>query len=94
MSPSWAAIFVTSDDLGAGGLVRADIRGNTVPAASNTYDYPDFDGTGTNLRFEELSGATSELVDTAPASPTATAQLTATNTGSASAKSSRTEGRL
>lgn len=82
-----AAIFVTSDNLGAGGLMRADIRGNTVPAASNTFDHPDFDGTGSNLRYEELFGGTSELVDTAPASPTATSQLTSTNTGSASANS-------
>ncbi len=78
-----AAIFVTSDNLGAGGLVRADIRGNSVPAVSNTYDYPTFDGTATNLIFEEQSGAVSQLVDTPPASPTATGQLTSTNTGSA-----------
>lgn len=78
-----AAIFVTSDNLGAGGLVRADIRGNVVPAVSNTYDYPTFDGTATNLIFEEQSGAVSQLVDTPPASPNATGQLTSTNTGSA-----------
>jgi hypothetical protein len=77
-----AAIFVTSDDLGAGGVVRAEIRGNTVPAASNTYDYPTFDGTAPNLVFEELSGATSELVDTPPASATAAAELAGTNSGS------------
>jgi hypothetical protein len=80
-----AAIFVSADNLGPGGLVRADIRNNIVPAASNTFDYPDFDGTGDNLRYEELSGATAQLVDTPPASATATAQLQSTNTGSASA---------
>jgi hypothetical protein len=77
-----AAIFVTSDNLGSGGLVRADIRNNTVPPASNTYDYPNFDGTSANLVFEELGGASSELVDTPPASASASAQLADTNTGS------------
>jgi hypothetical protein len=77
-----AAIFVTSDNLGSGGLVRADIRNNTVPAANDTYDYPNFDGTGAYLVFEEFGGATSELVDTPPASANASAQLASTNTGS------------
>jgi hypothetical protein len=78
-----AAIFVAADDIGTGGLVRADIRGNVVPAASNTYDYPTFDGTAPNLVYEELSGATAQLVDTPPASPDGTSQLTSTNSGSA-----------
>jgi hypothetical protein len=52
-----------------------------VPAANDAWDYPAFDGTGQYLVFEELA-AVSQLVDTAPASPNATAQLASTNTGS------------
>lgn len=78
-----AAIFVTSDNQGSPATVRADIRGNTVPAASDTYDYPNFDGTGPNLVLEELGGGTTQLVDSPPASANATAQLQSTNTGSA-----------
>lgn len=78
-----AAIFVTSDNQGSPATVRADIRGNTVPAASDTFDYPNFDGTGPNLVLEELSGGTTELVDSPPANANATAQLQSTNTGSA-----------
>jgi hypothetical protein len=81
-----AAVFLAADNQGSPARVRADIRGNVVPT-SGTFDYPTFDGNATQLIFEELSGATSELVDTPPASASATAQLTSTNTGTAYANS-------
>jgi hypothetical protein len=63
--------------------IRADIRGNTVPAGAPSDLLP------TNLGFFEYDAANGhgigQLVDTAPASADATAQLTSTNTGSASA---------
>jgi hypothetical protein len=63
--------------------VRADIRGNTVPAGTA------FDLLSTNIGFYEYDAANGhgigQLVDTPPASADATAQLTSTNTGSASA---------
>ena len=63
--------------------VRADIRGNTVPIT------PAFDLLTTQIGFYEYDAAgghgIGQLVDTAPASANATAQLTSTNTGSASA---------
>jgi hypothetical protein len=63
--------------------VRADIRGNTVPASAA------FDLLPTNIGFYEYDAAgghgIGQLVDSPPASADATAQLTSTNTGSASA---------
>ena len=63
--------------------VRADIRGNTVPTT------PVFDLVSTQIGFYEYDAAGArgigQLVDTPPASADATAQLTSTNTGSASA---------
>jgi hypothetical protein len=63
--------------------VRADIRGNAVPTT------PVFDLVSTQIGFYEYDQAGAhgigQLVDTAPASADATAQLTSTNTGSASA---------
>jgi len=63
--------------------VRADIRGNAVPTT------PVFDLVSTQIGFFEYdqTGAhgIGQLVDTAPASANATAQLTSTNTGTASA---------
>ena len=63
--------------------VRADIRGNTVPTT------PVFDLVSTQIGFYEYDAAggqgIGQLVDTAPASTDATAQLTSTNTGTASA---------
>ena len=63
--------------------VRADIRGNTVPTT------PAFDLLSTQIGFYEYDAAGAhgigQLVDTAPVSADATAQLTSTNTGSASA---------
>ena len=77
-----AAIFLAADNQGSPARVRADIRGNVVPA-TGTFDYPTFDGNAAQLIFEELTGATAELVDTPPASANATSQLTSTNTGTA-----------
>jgi hypothetical protein len=81
-----AAIFVQSNCVGVCNTVRADVRGNTVPAGTA------FDILPTFITLAETSGAPSppgtstlELVDTAPASASCTAQLTSTNTGSASA---------
>ena len=76
-----AAIFLSADSQGSPAKVRADIRGNTVPSVANTYDYPTFDGTAAHLVYVELSGATAELVDNAPASADATAELQSHNTG-------------
>ena len=56
--------------------VRSDIRNNTVPSGE-TYDFgPGF------ITMTESGASISELVDTAPTSATATAQLAATNDGS------------
>jgi len=83
-----AAIFLTSDNTTGShlGLLRADVRNNTVPSGY-TLDYPSFDQgpACTYLRMEELSSSTAQLVDTSPVSADATAQLTSVNTGSASA---------
>jgi hypothetical protein len=63
--------------------VRADIRGNTVPSTAV------FDLVSTQIGFFEYDAAgghgIGQLVDTAPTSADATAQLTSTNTGTASA---------
>lgn len=63
--------------------VRADVRANTVPATAV------FDLLSTQLGYYEYDAVAGhgigQLVDTAPASADATAQLTSTNTGSASA---------
>jgi hypothetical protein len=78
-----SAIWVGADDLGTGGALRADIRGNTVPAGTATGDtLPTF------LALDQtVPSATCQLVDSPPASANATAQLTSSNTGSASANS-------
>lgn len=63
--------------------VRADIRNNTVPSTTA------FDLLTSQIAFYEYDQAGAhgigQLVDTAPANADATAQLTSTNTGSASA---------
>jgi SdrD B-like domain/FG-GAP-like repeat len=82
-----AAIMVEADNqTGADNkapTVNADIRGNTVPNTAV------FDLLPTQIGFFEYDAANGhgigQLVDTAPASADATAQLTSTNTGSASA---------
>lgn len=76
-----SAIYVAADSAGGGTVtLRTDIRGNTVPPGVAVDSLPTF------LALDEVvAGAVCQLVDTAPASPNATAQLTSTNTGSASA---------
>ncbi|MCW2672744.1 MAG: Cadherin, partial [Frankiales bacterium] len=76
-----SAIYVAADSQGGGTVtLRADIRGNTVPAGTT------FDSLPTFLALDKVvAAAVCQLVDTAPASADATAQLTSTNTGSASA---------
>jgi len=76
-----AAIFLAADNQGSPARVRADVRLNTVPAASNTFDYPTFDGTAAQFVYEELTGGTAELVDNPPASASATAEMQSHNTG-------------
>jgi hypothetical protein len=63
----------------AGHAMRADIRGNTVPAGVSFDLHPTF------IAVVETGATTLNLVDTAPASANATAQLSSTNTGSAGA---------
>ncbi len=85
-----AAIFLASDNQGSPARVRADIRTNTVPATvgpNGSFDYPTFDGNAAWFVYEELGGATSELVDNAPASGTATAEMQSHNTGTMYANS-------
>lgn len=73
------AILVQSNDVTIPNTVRSDVRGNTVPAGTA------FDVVTTYIGVVETGTSTSQLVDTAPASGSCTAQLTSTNTGSASA---------
>ncbi|MEP7011303.1 MAG: Ig-like domain-containing protein, partial [Acidobacteriota bacterium] len=79
-----AAIFLAADNQGSPARVRADIRTNTVPSTvgpNGSYDYPTFDGNAAWFVYEELGGATAELIDNAPASGTATAEMQSHNTG-------------
>jgi len=73
------AILAQSNTVTVANTVRSDIRNNVVPAGGT------FDLLATYICIVETSTSVSELVDTAPASATCTAQLTSTNTGSASA---------
>ena len=73
------AIFAQSNVATVANTLRSDIRSNTVPAGGT------FDLLATYICVVETSTSVSELVDTAPASASCTAQLTSTNTGSASA---------
>lgn len=84
-----AAIYVAADDQGSPARVRANITGNTAQnsVGGGSFDYPTFDGNGAHLVFVDVGGAAEgQLVDTAPASANATAQLTSTNTGTAFAQ--------
>jgi hypothetical protein len=76
-----AAIYVAADSQGGSSVtLRSDVHGNTVPSGTA------FDVLSTYLILDEVvPAATCELLDTPPASADATAQLTSTNTGSASA---------
>jgi hypothetical protein len=77
-----SAIYVAADSQGGGAVtLRADIRGNTVPAGTAVDSLPTF------LALDKVAvQAVCQLVNTT-GSADATAQLTATNTGSASAAS-------
>ena len=76
-----AAIYIAADSQGGSPVrVRSDVRLNTVPAGAAIDSFPTF------LIVDEVAAAAeAQLVDTAPASANCTAQLTSTNTGSASA---------
>ena len=76
-----SAIYVAADSQGGATVtVRSDVRGNTVPAGAA------FDVLPTYLAVDEVvAAAVCQVVDTPPASANPTAQLTSTNTGSASA---------
>ena len=71
-----AAILAQSNDITIPNTLRADIRGNTVPTGTA------YDVITTFIGAVETGASTLQLVGT---SPTCTAQLTGTNTGSASA---------
>jgi hypothetical protein len=76
-----AAIFLGADNQGSPAQVRANIHDNVVPA-TGSFDYPSFDGNGGQLVFVNVTaGAIAQLVDNAPASGTATAELQSHNTG-------------
>jgi hypothetical protein len=76
-----SAIHVAAGSPGGGTVtLRTDIRGNIVPAGVAVDSLPTF------IALDEVAAAAGcELVDTAPSSADASAQLTSTNTGSASA---------
>ena len=76
---SYAAIYVNaSNPTGSqNGSVRADVRGNTVPAGTDSLDT-----SGRYLVLREFSSTTLQLVNTTAAAD-ATNQLTNANTGSA-----------
>jgi hypothetical protein len=73
-----AAIFVQSNCVATCNTVRSDIRLNTVPAGASADALP------TYIALVETGASTSQLVNTT-GSATCTAQLSSTNTGSASA---------
>ena len=75
-----AAIYLAADSQGGSPVrMRSDVRSNTVPAGAAVDSLPTF------LIVDEVAAAAeAQLVDTAPASANCTAQLTSTNTGSAS----------
>ncbi|MFN8558944.1 MAG: hypothetical protein U0531_16935 [Dehalococcoidia bacterium] len=75
-----SAILVQSNCLTICNTLRSDIRGNTVPSGNTATDL-----LTTYIALVESSTSTLELVDTPPANADCTAQLTSTNTGSASA---------
>jgi hypothetical protein len=83
-----ASIFAQSNCVTVCNTLRADIRTNTVPAAA-----PNGELLAAQLALIESSGnpsppgttSTLQLVDSAPASASCTAELTSVNTGSASA---------
>jgi Big-like domain-containing protein/cadherin-like protein/exosortase sorting signal-containing protein len=73
-----AAILVQSNCLTICNTVRSDVRGNTVPSATDVTDL-----LTTYIELVESSSSTLELVDTtSPISGTCASELAATNTGS------------
>ncbi|HKS28614.1 MAG TPA: Ig-like domain-containing protein, partial [Pyrinomonadaceae bacterium] len=81
---SLAAIFVQSNCATTCNTVRTDVRNNTVPAGAAADLLP------TYIALVRTSTSTLQLVDTAPPDATCTSQLTANNTGSASASAACT----
>jgi hypothetical protein len=77
---SLSNIFLQSNCVTVCNSLRADVRGNTVPAAA-----PNGDLLAAQLALLETGASTAQLVDTGAASASCTAQLTENNTGSASA---------
>lgn len=75
---SLASIFVQSNCVGTCNTVRADIRGNTVPATP-----PNGEIVSGQLGLIRTSTSTLQMVDTtAPISGTCATELAGTNTGS------------
>ncbi|HEX8176984.1 MAG TPA: Ig-like domain-containing protein [Pyrinomonadaceae bacterium] len=81
---SLAAIFVQSNCVSVCNTVRTDVRNNTVPSGATV------DSNGTFIALVRTNTSTLQLVDTAPPDATCTSQLTANNTGSASASAACT----
>ncbi|MEA2840969.1 MAG: hypothetical protein QOF41_2299 [Methylobacteriaceae bacterium] len=78
-----AAIFIRGDNQGSPAQVRANVHGNTVPT-TGTWDYPSFDGNGAQIVYvNAAAGAVTQLVDNAPASANATAELQSSNSTAA-----------
>ncbi|MBS1791322.1 MAG: DUF11 domain-containing protein, partial [Acidobacteria bacterium] len=78
VSAPLAAILIQSNALTIANNIRADVRGNTVPAATDVTDL-----LTTYLELVQSSTSTFQFVDTtAPISGTAASELAATNTGS------------
>jgi hypothetical protein len=79
LSAPLAAIFLQSNCLTVCNTLRADVRGNTVPAPVTAEDIIN---PGPYIQLIESGASTLQLVDTAPASADCAAQLASTNTGS------------
>ncbi|HEX5704275.1 MAG TPA: Ig-like domain-containing protein [Pyrinomonadaceae bacterium] len=75
---SLAAIFLQSNCLAVCNTLRADIRGNTVPAAPPNGELQNF-----HITLLETGASTHQLVDNSPASANATTELTEAHTNPA-----------
>jgi hypothetical protein len=75
-----ASLFMQSNCVTVCNTLRADVRGNTVPATP-----PNGELLSAQLAIIETSTSTFQLVDTGAASASCSAQLTETNTGSSGA---------
>lgn len=80
-----AAIFVQANCAVTCNTVRTDVRNNIVPSGAASGE-----ALGTFIALVRTSTSTLQLVDTAPPDATCTSQLTANNTGSASASAACT----